>query len=146
MNNHAMTLPITKIKAPDATMNELMRQHTQLPDGVPHRVRDLALQLTENQANWYDKVKAVENYFDQPQFIYSKENIPYPSKDQDYVDQFLFETKIGYCDNFSSSMVVLLRGQVYQLDGLRDIRKKRNVPFIEVIPFIESQIITRILG
>ena len=25
------------------------------------------------------------------------------------MDQFLFETKIGYCDNFSTSMVVMLR-------------------------------------
>jgi hypothetical protein len=39
----------------------------------------------------------------------SKEEIPYPTRNQDYVDQFLFETKVGYCDNFSTSMVVLLR-------------------------------------
>ncbi|MBM9834622.1 transglutaminase domain-containing protein, partial [Enterococcus faecalis] len=27
----------------------------------------------------------------------------------DYVDQFLFESQVGYCDNFSTAMVVLLR-------------------------------------
>ncbi len=32
-----------------------------------------------------------------------------PTEDQDSVDQFLFETKRGYCDNFSTSMVVMLR-------------------------------------
>ena len=33
----------------------------------------------------------------------------YLVKDQDYVDQFLFETLTGYCDNFSTSMVTMLR-------------------------------------
>ncbi|MBD4895172.1 hypothetical protein GUF81_05585, partial [Xanthomonas citri pv. citri] len=37
------------------------------------------------------------------------ENVTIPKNDEDYVDQFLFETKMGYCDNFSSAMVVLLR-------------------------------------
>ena len=100
---------LRKIKNPDATMDALMTQYTQLPEELPDRVRDLAMKLTENQANWYDKVKAVEDYFARPEFVYSKENVPYPSKEQDYVDQFLFETKLGYCDNFSTSMVVLLR-------------------------------------
>jgi hypothetical protein len=59
---------LRKINAPDETMDVLMTQNTQLPDEVPNRVRDLALTLTENQPNWYDKVKAVENYFDKPEF------------------------------------------------------------------------------
>jgi hypothetical protein len=32
-----------------------------------------------------------------------------PDINDDYVDQFLFDTKKGYCDNFSSSMAVMLR-------------------------------------
>ena len=100
---------LRKVNTPDANMDELMTKNTYLPDQVPDRVRDLAMELTENEANWYDKVKAVEMYFNRSEFVYSKENIPYPSENQDYVDQFLFETKIGYCDNFSTSMVVLLR-------------------------------------
>lgn len=48
-------------------------------------------------------------YFRQNGFRYSTDNVAVPAEDQDYVDQFLFETKIGYCDNFSTSMVVLLR-------------------------------------
>src|SRR5699024_5636170 len=35
--------------------------------------------------------------------------IPYPEAEQDYVDQFLFDTQLGYCDNYSTSMVVMLR-------------------------------------
>jgi hypothetical protein len=32
-----------------------------------------------------------------------------PGEKDDYVDQFLFETKRGYCDNFSTSMAIMLR-------------------------------------
>jgi len=100
---------LRKVTEADETMDVLMDLYTQLPDSVPSRVYDLARELTENQLNWYDKAKAVEDYFDRSEFVYSKEDIPYPAKDQDYVDQFLFETRTGYCDNYSTSMVVLLR-------------------------------------
>ena len=83
--------------------------YTQLPRSLPERIRNLALEITRNQDNWYDKAKAIENYFDSPRFVYDKQNIPYPEEQQDYVDQFLFETQRGYCDNFSTAMVVLLR-------------------------------------
>lgn len=42
-------------------------------------------------------------------FVYETNDVAVPELDEDYVDQFLFETKKGYCDNFSTSMVVLLR-------------------------------------
>lgn len=57
----------------------------------------------------FDKVKAVEDYLGSDAFTYETENVTIPKNDEDYVDQFLFETKMGYCDNFSSAMVVLLR-------------------------------------
>ena len=38
-----------------------------------------------------------------------KQNVAVPGENEDYVDQFLFDTKRGYCDNFSTSMAVLLR-------------------------------------
>ena len=42
-------------------------------------------------------------------FSYHTQDVAVPEPNQDYVDQFLFETKRGYCDNFSSAMAVLLR-------------------------------------
>jgi len=83
-------------------------EYTQLPE-IPERVRELAYEITAGKTNYYDKVKAIENYFDRPEFVYDKTNIPYPETSEDYVDQFLFETQRGYCDNFSSAMIVLLR-------------------------------------
>ncbi|RFU69275.1 DUF4129 domain-containing protein [Peribacillus saganii] len=88
--------------------SEYMQEFRQLPD-IPSRVRELAQKLILGKDNWYDQAKAIEDYFDGPEFVYDRVNIPYPEEEQDYVDQFLFETRRGYCDNFSSSMTVLLR-------------------------------------
>lgn len=84
-------------------------RYMQLPDTLPERVRTLAIKLTQDHDNMFDKVKAVEDYLGSNEFTYETENVTIPKDDEDYVDQFLFETKMGYCDNFSSSMVVLLR-------------------------------------
>lgn len=85
--------------------------YTQLPETLPDRVRDLAEKLVENFDNRYDKVKAVENYLTSSTFKYETTNVPVPEENEDYVDQFLFETQRGYCDNFSTAMIVLLRTQ-----------------------------------
>lgn len=82
---------------------------TQLPDDLPERVHGLASEIVEGEDNRYDKVRAVESYFAQNGFEYDTQDIAVPDEDEDYVDQFLFETQRGYCDNFSTSMVVLLR-------------------------------------
>lgn len=83
--------------------------YLQLPQKLPKRVQTLAKRLTEGKANRYDQVNAVVNYLRSSRFTYSTDRVPVPSNDQDYVDQFLFASKVGYCDNFSTSFVVLLR-------------------------------------
>lgn len=81
----------------------------QLPEHLSPEVKALAQSLTENEETRYDKVRAIESYFHSPIFTYETENVPVPEEDEDYVEQFLFDTMRGYCDNFSTSMVVLLR-------------------------------------
>lgn len=83
--------------------------YLQLPETLPQRVYDLADEITLNYPNEYDKAKAIERYFKSSGFVYETTNVAIPTEEQDYVDQFLFETKRGYCDNFSTSMVVMLR-------------------------------------
>lgn len=73
------------------------------------RVQALAEEITKDKTNWYDKAKAIENYFDGPEFVYEQTDIPYPEEGQDFVEQFLFDTKRGYCDHYSTSMAVMLR-------------------------------------
>ncbi|WP_110113905.1 transglutaminaseTgpA domain-containing protein [Bacillus sp. CGMCC 1.16541] len=96
---------------PDALENnpEFQKRYTQLPDELPGRVKELAREITEGKTNRYDQVKAVEQYFRLNSFVYDTKDVAVPEEGQDYVDQFLFETKRGYCDNFSTSMIVLLR-------------------------------------
>lgn len=84
-------------------------RYLQLPDNLPQRVTDLAFEITDMYESVYDKARAIESYFASSGFQYETTNVQVPSAGQDYVDQFLFDTKLGYCDNFSTSMVVLLR-------------------------------------
>ncbi|MDQ0191169.1 transglutaminase domain-containing protein [Alicyclobacillus cycloheptanicus] len=83
-------------------------QDLALPSSVPARVRDLAKQITADDATEYGKVTSVMSYL-QSFETYNTQDIPVPGPGQDYVDQFLFETHQGYCNNFASAMAVLLR-------------------------------------
>ncbi|WP_291292809.1 transglutaminase domain-containing protein [Enterococcus sp.] len=84
--------------------------YTQLPENLPERIPALARSITEEQDTVFEQVTAIENHLKNSiEFRYSKTDAVYPAEEQDYVDQFLFESKVGYCDNFSSAMVVLLR-------------------------------------
>ncbi|MBA4495593.1 DUF4129 domain-containing transglutaminase family protein [Paenactinomyces guangxiensis] len=86
-----------------------VNQSTILPDTVPKRVSDLAVTVTRKAKNPYDKVKAVESFLKDGHFRYETRDVPPLPEGQDFVDHFLFETKRGYCDHFSSAMVVMLR-------------------------------------
>jgi transglutaminase-like putative cysteine protease len=86
-----------------------LRRYTQLPKSIPPEVHALAREVTTGQETWFDKARAVEKYLKRPPFTYDQKNVAVPEGDEDYVAQFLFETQQGYCDNFSTSMVVMLR-------------------------------------
>lgn len=87
----------------------ILNRYTALPENLPDRVKQLAREITAGKTNWFDQAREIEKYFDRSEFSYDQKNVAVPNEDEDYVDQFLFETKKGYCDNFSTSMVVLLR-------------------------------------
>lgn len=91
------------------TVDHDLLQYVQLPNELPERVMTLANEITAEERSVYEKAKAVERYFGRNGFVYDTQNIAKPGEGQDYVDQFLFDTKRGYCDNFSTSMVVMLR-------------------------------------
>lgn len=90
---------------------DLYVKYTQLPVTLPDRVTVLANEITADEPNLFRKVKAVENYLRWGFYTYETIDVPVPREDQDFVDQFLFETRKGYCDHFSSAMVVMLRTQ-----------------------------------
>ncbi|KAA0941683.1 transglutaminase domain-containing protein [Sporosarcina sp. ANT_H38] len=110
------TEPIYSLKELRATrmedyseVAEDLTQYLQLPVELPERVKDLAKTVTENHESVYEKTKAIEKYFASNGFVYTQQGVAIPKAGDDYVDQFLFDTKMGYCDNFSTSMVVMLR-------------------------------------
>lgn len=88
---------------------EIREYYLQLPEELPERIRELTEEIIANYDNRYDQVKAVERYLSGADFSYETKNVAIPKEDEDYVDQFLFETRVGYCDNFSTAMAVMLR-------------------------------------
>lgn len=82
--------------------------YLQLPNELPARVRQLAEELTQGAAQPYVKAELIEDFL-KTNFAYT--NTPNDSKgvSADFVDRFLFEVKEGYCDYFSSAMVVMAR-------------------------------------
>ncbi|WP_208643824.1 transglutaminase TgpA family protein [Paenibacillus barcinonensis] len=87
----------------------IRRKDLQLPDTLPKRVKDLAAEIMGTSATRYDAVQAVRSYL--------KANARYsldtrmPPRGRDFVDDFLFVTRAGYCNHFSTAMVVLLRAE-----------------------------------
>ncbi|OAB42615.1 transglutaminase-like domain-containing protein [Paenibacillus antarcticus] len=95
--------------ASDNDPESITKRYLQLPEQLPVRVKELGMQMASNTNNRYDAVRAVQTYL-QDNYKYSL-NTSVPPANQDFVDNFLFETRLGYCNHFSTSMVVLLRSQ-----------------------------------
>ncbi|MHA3051346.1 transglutaminase family protein [Acinetobacter sp. ANC 4640] len=92
---------------PDTPLPEYVRQiNLQLPETDP-RSKALAQQLyqeSEQQPERY--IQNVLNWYRQNKFSYSLS----PGILQgNRVDQFLFQTRVGFCEHFASSFVVLMR-------------------------------------
>ncbi|MDA8217635.1 MAG: DUF3488 and transglutaminase-like domain-containing protein [Dehalococcoidales bacterium] len=85
---------------------QIWRRYTGLPRSVPSEVRRLARTLTADYDNAYDKALAIETYLRGLTYSLEPPSVPVG---RDVVDFFLFESKEGYCDYFSSAMVVMLR-------------------------------------
>lgn len=86
---------------------ETIQRYLSLPDSVTDRTRTLAEDITAGADTDYDKVKAIETYL-KDNFFYSTDS-PVPPAGQDAVDHFLFDTDVGFCEQFASATVVMLR-------------------------------------
>ena len=82
-------------------------EYTRLSDTIPERVKTLALDITKDCTNQYEKVISIENYLrDNYQYTMNPSRIP---QGQDFVDWFLFEDKKGYCTYYATAMTLMLR-------------------------------------
>ena len=85
----------------------MTERYLQLPDSLPDRVRDLAVEVAGDTDVPYVAAFQIERYL--------RTNYPFtlrvddPPPRRDAIDFFLFETRRGYFDHHASAMAVLLR-------------------------------------
>ncbi len=79
---------------------------TKLPASVDPRVHDEAVRVTAGKTTPYDKALALQNYF-RDNFTYDL-NVP-PGQSDDAIDDFLFNTRRGYCEQFAGTFAVMAR-------------------------------------
>jgi transglutaminase-like putative cysteine protease len=93
--------------AGDAYPDWVRDRYLQLPEDLPQRIRDLAMQITAPYDNALDKAQALEGYL-RAEIAYNELIAP-PPPDQDGVDYFLFGVREGYCDYYASAMTTMAR-------------------------------------
>lgn len=82
-------------------------QWLQVPAELPARVRALAASIAGAAPSRYDAVVAVDSYLKTHE-IYDLDS-PRPAPGVDAVDDFLFVSGRGFCEQFASAAVVMLR-------------------------------------
>ncbi|MCA1669481.1 MAG: transglutaminase-like domain-containing protein, partial [Thermomicrobia bacterium] len=95
------------LRSAPAQLPKWTDRYTQLPTGITQRTADLAQSLAKGTTNQYDYAAAVEKYL-RDNYLY-QEKINLPPSDRDVADYFLFQSKQGYGEYFSTAMLVLLR-------------------------------------
>ncbi len=83
------------------------QRYLELPSTVTQRTRDLAERITRGATNDFDRVTMIENWLAE-NYEYDTDS-PVPPDGQDAVDHFLFETDVGFCEQFASATAIMLR-------------------------------------
>jgi transglutaminase-like putative cysteine protease len=91
----------------DHASDGLSSRWTQLPATMPSRVKQLGTTLAAGAASRPAIVAAVDDYLRHNEKY--DINAPVPAAGQDAVDDFLFVSHTGFCEQFASAAVVLLR-------------------------------------
>ena len=81
-------------------------RYLQLPHDFPETVKGLARELTQDEDNPYDMAEAIRRYL--LSLTYSL-NVEIPPPGQDWVEHFLLVHRKGYCQNYASAMITMLR-------------------------------------
>ena len=81
-------------------------RYLQLPYDFPDTVRKLARGLIKDEDNPYDMAEAIRRHL--LRLPYSLDVVQAPPG-RDWVEFFLFEQRRGYCQNYASAMVTMLR-------------------------------------
>ena len=77
-------------------------------DGLPQSVVELAQRLTAGKPTTFAKVRAIKDYFATTNgFQYDTETGT--GSDESALEDFLFRSKTGFCEQYASAMAILLR-------------------------------------
>ncbi|MFP4611423.1 MAG: DUF3488 and DUF4129 domain-containing transglutaminase family protein [Thiohalophilus sp.] len=90
----------------DAQVLTEPERYLDLPASTSPRTRELVAELEAETDSPGDLVEAVLDYFAQQPFYYTREP---PLLFDDPVDEFVFETRRGYCEHFASAFTVMMR-------------------------------------
>ncbi|CAM2834453.1 transglutaminase domain-containing protein [Paenibacillus sediminis] len=80
----------------------------QIPADFPQTVVNLAKQITAQSSTPYEKVALLQNYL-VTNFKYTNNPDLSRKKSNDFVESFLFDIKEGYCDYYSTALVMMSR-------------------------------------
>lgn len=83
------------------------RDYLELPENISDRTKSLVKDITKNCRNNTEKVLAIRNYL-LNNYSY-KTNMAEVPEDKEFVDNFLFNEKSGYCTYFATACTVMLR-------------------------------------
>jgi transglutaminase-like putative cysteine protease len=103
------TVDEQSLRSAGTSYPEWVRSHyLQLPETVTPRTLALARQivLQAGATDPYDQARAIQEYL--RRLTYDEGRVA-PPEGRDWVDYFLFTAQRGYCDDFASAMIVLLR-------------------------------------
>ncbi|ANF97784.1 transglutaminase domain-containing protein [Paenibacillus bovis] len=104
-------VPVTKLE--NESYDQLyagksLEPYLQVPSDFPKRVKDLAKEVTASAETPYRKIELLQQYL-QNNYAYTNNPDLSRKKSSDFVDSFLFEIKEGYCDYYSTAMVMMAR-------------------------------------
>ncbi len=77
-----------------------------LPEDKNQQTYQLAMKMRFKADSDYDYVQAVLNYFRTEPFYYTRQP---PALGGDVVDQFMFESRQGFCEHYAASFVTMMR-------------------------------------
>lgn len=91
----------------DLTQYGVTGTYLQLPDTITDRTRLLARQLRQGTASTYDTIIAIEDWLT-TNVTYDLD-APVPPDGADAVDDFLFESRRGFCEQIATATAIMLR-------------------------------------
>jgi transglutaminase-like putative cysteine protease len=143
---HALVPNPTRVELRETGMEypDWVDRYLQLPPDFPEEIRQLALEITQQETNPFDKSQAITRYLRNT--ITYEEVLPEIPANQDPIAWFLFTHRAGFCNYYATAQVLMLRsigiparlavgyaqGEFDQLTGIFTVKQKDRHAWPEV--------------